>query len=47
MCVVPKASRLHAAGWTILRYGPGDVYNRPDHMIAEVGQALGLCRNDC
>jgi len=36
-----RHNRLHAAGWTILRYGPGDVYNRPEHMIAEVRQALG------
>jgi hypothetical protein len=36
-----RLNRLHVAGWTILRYGPGDVFNRPQHMIAEVCQALG------
>ena len=37
-----RLNRLAAAGWTILRFGPSDVFNHPERMVAEVGQALGL-----
>jgi Protein of unknown function (DUF559) len=35
-----RLNRLHAAGWRILRYGPGDVFNRAAGVVAEVRAAL-------
>ncbi len=35
-----RLNRLRAAGWRILRYGPGDVFNREHQIVAEVRSAL-------
>jgi hypothetical protein len=35
-----RLNRLHAAGWRILRYGPGDVFNREHQIVAEVRSAI-------
>lgn len=35
-----RLNRLHAAGLRILRYGPGDVFNCPGHIVADVRDAL-------
>ena len=36
-----RLNRLHLAGWKILRFGPDDVFNRPEHIVEEVRRALG------
>jgi hypothetical protein len=35
-----RFNRMSAAGWRILRFGPDDVFNRPEHIVDEVRRAL-------
>jgi very-short-patch-repair endonuclease len=39
---VRRQNRLIAAGWIILRFTSADVLGRPDEVVAEIRQALGL-----
>jgi hypothetical protein len=35
-----RMNRLRAAGWTMLRFGPADVYQTPWIIVKEVGRAF-------